>query len=167
MGLISYSQRDNLHVIYRCIKYFILFIVCYFESNPGKLRNRIVCISGTNYVPLIPFYENVRQQINWVNKIENPIDKGLEIFVLSSRGQWFNNGNKRTAQMLANHLFLQENAAILAIPDIYKELFTKYLVNYYESSDNLVLKNFLYETSVEMLSSGLMMRQLKEIERLC
>ncbi|PHI39374.1 hypothetical protein CBG46_01135 [Actinobacillus succinogenes] len=132
-------------------------------SNPGKLRDQIVRISGTNYIPLIPSYENVREQINWVNKIENPIDKGLEIFTLSSRGQWFNNGNKRTAQMLANHLFLQDNAAVLAIPDIHKEQFMEHLVNYYESDDSLILKNFLYETSVEMLPSGLTMSQLKKL----
>lgn len=106
--------------------------------NPGKLRDQIVRISGSNYVPLIPTYENVREQIKWISKIENPIDKGLEIFCLSSRGQWFNNGNKRTAQMLANHLFLQENVAVFAVPDVYKEVFTERLVNYYESAERAV-----------------------------
>lgn len=131
---------------------------------PGKLRDQIVRISGTNYVSLIPTYESVREQIHWVNKIENPINKGLEAFALSSRGQWFNNGNKRTAQMIANHLFLQENVAVLAIPDTHKELFTEYLVSYYESAESTRLKTFLYETSVEMLPSGLTMKQLKELQ---
>ncbi len=65
--------------------------------------------------------------------------------------------------MLANHLFLQENAAVLAIPDVHKELFTEHLVNYYESGDSNALKAFLYETSVEMLPSGLTMKQLNEL----
>lgn len=132
-------------------------------QNSGKLRDQIVRISGTDYVPFIPSYESVREQINWVKGIENPIDKGLELFALSSRGQWFNNGNKRTAQMLANHVFLQENVAVLAIPDVHKEVFTEHLVNYYESGNSIILKDFLYETSVEMLPSGLTMKQLSKL----
>ncbi|KXT75174.1 hypothetical protein STRDD10_00410 [Streptococcus sp. DD10] len=134
-------------------------------QNPGKLRDQIVRISGTDYIPAMPSYESVKEQISHALTIENPIERGLELFALSSRGQWFNNGNKRTAQMLANHAFLQKNAAVFAIPDKHKERFTEELVNYYESNDSRNLHAFLYDTSVEMLPSGLTMKGLKEFER--
>lgn len=133
-------------------------------QEPGKLRDQIVRISGTEYIPVMPTYEKVKEQIQQAHLYENPINRGLELFALSSRGQWFNNGNKRTAQMLANHAFLQGNAAVFAIPDKHKERFTEELVDYYESGDSHKLNHFLYETSVEMLPSGLTMKQLKAFE---
>ncbi len=66
-------------------------------SNPGKLKSEFVFISGTNYKPDIPNYESVKEEIERLNILQNPIDRGMEMLASISRGQWFNNGNKRTA----------------------------------------------------------------------
>lgn len=132
--------------------------------DPGKIRTMSVNISGTKYVPDVPLYEDIREKLDIANQIENPIEKGLYLFDHITREQWFNNGNKRTANMVANHVFLQNNAAVLAIPDYEKENFLDKLVGYYESNDPTELNDYLYNSSVEMLPSGLTMPKLKENE---
>ncbi|GAB2022858.1 hypothetical protein RyT2_19320 [Pseudolactococcus yaeyamensis] len=132
-------------------------------SDPGKLRNEFVYISGTDYKPGIPTYEDVKSEIERISKIENPIDRGMEMLSSVSRGQWFNNGNKRTAQMITNHILLQSNSAVLAIPVDQQEAFIEELINFYESNDNRNFKDFLYRTSIEMLPGGLTHPVLKEL----
>jgi prophage maintenance system killer protein len=111
-------------------------------SDPGKLRSEFVFISGTNK-PDIPTYESIKEEIGRIKKIEDPIDRGMEMLFSVSRGQWFNNGNKRTAQMITNHILLQSNSAVLAIPLDKQEDFTEELINFYKTSDNRSFKSFL------------------------
>lgn len=46
-------------------------------------------------------------------KIESPEDRALLMFCKITRGQWFNDGNKRTALMTANHALI--NAGITSV----------------------------------------------------
>lgn len=132
-------------------------------SDPGKLRSEFVYISGTDYKPTIPTYEDVKAEIERISQIENPIDRAMEMLSSVSRGQWFNNGNKRTAQMITNHILLQSNSAVLAIPIDRQEMFIEELINFYESNDNSHFKDFLYQTSIEMLPGGLTQPVLKSL----
>jgi len=43
-------------------------------------------------------------------KIESPEDRALLMFCKITRGQWFNDGNKRTALMTANHALINAGA---------------------------------------------------------
>ena len=65
--------------------------------------------------------------------------------------------------MITNHILLQNNCAVLAIPLDVQEDFTDELIRFYETNDNRSFKNFLYETSIEMLPSGLTQPVLKEL----
>ena len=65
--------------------------------------------------------------------------------------------------MITNHILLQNNCAVLAIPLDVQEDFTDELIRFFETNDNRSFKNFLYETSIEMLPSGLTQPVLKEL----
>ena len=68
--------------------------------NAGVVRNISVRISaGTDWIPEIPSPE----KINRIRQIENPTDRSLELMLSVMRGQYFEDGNKRTAQPVANH----------------------------------------------------------------
>ena len=134
------------------------------SKDAGKIRSLPARVTGTTFIPPIPSYESVKNQLENMKLIENPVDRALEAFSLISRGQWFMDGNKRTAQMVANHILIQANAGVLSIPVELKAKFFEKLLEYYESADSAPLKNYLYETSIGMIPSGLPMPLLEQLE---
>jgi prophage maintenance system killer protein len=132
--------------------------------SPGVLRASIVRISGTKYIPPIPSFDTVNNAIHVLVGIENPVDKALTAFCLTSKGQWFNNGNKRTAQLVANHILLQSGAGIFSISGDDAQDFSMKLIKYYEDDDIESFKDWLYLHAVSMLPSGLNVMELGEVE---
>lgn len=124
-------------------------------SNPGKLRTMTVGITGTDFVPQIPSYDFVKERLDAIAEISNPVERALTYFLELSRGQWFNNGNKRTAQMVTNHALLQANCGLFALPTNQYEQFVEKLLSYYESGNEATISDFLYTNGVELLPSGL------------
>lgn len=70
--------------------------------DAGKLRTNDVRIGGTDRIPELPTMESSHDEISSLMKIESPEDRALLMFCKITRGQWFNDGNKRTALMTAN-----------------------------------------------------------------
>lgn len=62
-------------------------------------------------------------------------DQALLMFCAITRGQWFNDGNKRTALMAANHVLINAGIGVFAISPSLKRDFTNRLLRYYESDD--------------------------------
>lgn len=79
-----------------------------------------------------------------------------------AREQWFNDGNERTAQLVANHVFVQNNAAMLAVPVEERENFWHKLVKFYEIGQQDDLNDFLYKTSIGIMPGGLTMEKTRE-----
>lgn len=59
-------------------------------------------------------------------------DQALLMFCAITRGQWFNDGNKRTALMAANHVLINAGIGVFAISPSLKRDFTNRLLRYYE-----------------------------------
>lgn len=97
-------------------------------------------------------------------EIDHPIKQGFYLFGHIAREQWFNDGNKRTAQLVANHVFVQNNAAMLAVPVEERENFWHKLVKFYETGQQDDLNDFLYKTSIGIMPGGLTMEKTREIE---
>ncbi|MDR0298890.1 MAG: Fic family protein [Streptococcaceae bacterium] len=133
------------------------------EKDPGKLRQELVTISGTEFIPDMPTFKGVKSQIEMLSGLENPVNQALEVFAKIARGQWFANGNKRTAYMLANHLLLQHNVGLFAIPVEENENFVNQLIAYYESAESELLKDFLYESSVRLFPEALTQQQRRKL----
>ena len=116
----------------------------------GKLRTGKVTISGTDHEPPVPEEPVVRAELKSIVTRDDwsATDKALAVFTWSLRGQFFWDGNKRTSMILANKLLLESGAGMLTIPEKFMEQFNTLLLAYYNSGNDAVLKEFLYETAI-------------------
>ena len=122
--------------------------------NSGVVRNISVCIPGTDWIPEIPSPEEIGREINRIRQIENPTDRSLELMLSVMRGQYFEDGNKRTAQLVANHEMISNGCGIISVPVDLKTEFSSLLVDYYESDDSKLIKEFLYDACISGFSRG-------------
>lgn len=116
----------------------------------GKLRTGTVGISGTDYEPPIPKREQVIQELEAIlyHSDASATDKALEAFTWGTRGQFFWDGNKRTSLTLANKILVSSGAGILTITDKHMEQFNVLLLDFYNTGNNKILKEFLYENAI-------------------
>jgi len=127
----------------------------------GKLRKMTVLVSGSSYQPPIPEREEVVKELEEIGKLANPIEKALTYFTRISREQWFRDGNKRTATLVANHSLIQDGVALFN-PDVKsrdsQRIFFEKLIAFYEHPEQEPdFQQYLYETGVQELKSGLLM----------
>ena len=57
--------------------------------------------------------------------------------------QIFNDGNKRTAIIFANHYLVAHGAGLMVVPESIVPEFKQLLVQYYEGVDTQTIKDFL------------------------
>lgn len=83
------------------------------ELNVGRnIRQRRVGISGTNYIPLdneFQIREALQNMCNLINKKSNVFEKAFLAIILLSYIQAFNDGNKRTARIVATQFYFAIN----------------------------------------------------------
>lgn len=120
--------------------------------NAGVVRNISVRISGTDWIPEIPSPEKIDREINRIRQIENPTDRSLELMLSVMRGQYFEDGNKRTEQLVAYHEMISNGCGIISVPVDLKMEFSYLLVDYYESDDSKRIKEFLYDSCISGFS---------------
>ncbi|WP_375694572.1 hypothetical protein [Lactobacillus delbrueckii] len=128
-----------------------------------KEYNRIVCESLCDK-PGMPAIGKIEEVLRLAKEIDHPIKQGFYLFGHIAREQWFNEGNERTAQLVANHVFVQNNAAMLAVPVEERENFWHKLVKFYETGQQDDLNDFLYKTSIGIIPGGLTMEKTREID---
>lgn len=115
----------------------------------GEFRDRGVGISGTNWRPKLPSEVDYDKELEELKKIENPLDYALEIFLWVQKSQMFIDGNKRTANLIANHEFIKNGLGIISIPPELTGTYKQKLVDFYESDDSEEIKQFLYENCID------------------
>ena len=116
----------------------------------GKLRTGSVMISGTDYLPPVPSAEAVTAELAEILTADTSATaKALEAFVWGARGQFFWDGNKRTSMTLANKILISAGAGFLTITDRHMEHFNTLLLDYYNTGESEVLKDFLYENAIQ------------------
>lgn len=133
-------------------------------SAAGELRDGGVTIGGTDCKPEIPDLDVAKAVIEKINSLENAQERALEAFAWLCRAQLFYDGNKRTAQLVANKVLIENGAGILAIPVKEKRQFETLLVDFYETNDPSALKDFLVGTSLNGIDRPL--GRAKTIEEL-
>lgn len=95
-----------------------------FTLEWDKLRTGSVSISGTDYLPPVPNFEEVENGLRGILESERTVtEKAQDVFAWRARGQFFWAGNKRTAMTMANKLLLSAGAGLLTITDQYMERF--------------------------------------------
>jgi hypothetical protein len=118
-------------------------------SYPGDLRMYDVSIGGTAWKPSIPDRDAVVAFLAEACTVDDPQDRALFLFSGLCRAQLFSDGNKRTAQLVANKELVANGAGILAIAPGDKPEFERLLVGYYETADATDLEAFLVDRAVD------------------
>ena len=110
----------------------------------GRIRGVPVTIGGSSYIPPIPFEDKVKQDIrDLLDSNLTDIDKAIELCLYVMKTQIYNDGNKRTAVVYANHYLISKGQGLLVIDYSKVDDFKKHLVNYYEDKDLTSIKSFL------------------------
>ena len=131
--------------------------------DAGMLRAYGVRIGGTFWAPDLPTLDSSRDRVAEIMRQDDPLGRALDLFGAITRGQWFADGNKRTALMVANHELIHAGVGILAIQPSDKREFTTRLLAYYESGDYRSLKDWLARHAFGRVPGGLTEAQLRPI----
>lgn len=113
-----------------------------------NIRKSPVGITGTNYKPLDNEYqikEVVETMIDTINKEPHPATKALSALALISYIQPFEDGNKRTARILANAILIAHNYCPLSYRTVKESEYKKAVLIFYESHNIEPLKRLFIE----------------------
>lgn len=115
-------------------------------ESPGKIRIYNVNMSGTKWRPELPSMEKLEKLLIDINKIENDTIRAIRLMLKLMKMQLFNDGNKRTAMLVANHELIKNGRGIIAIDEEDKIEFGERLIQYYENENKLEeLEKFIYD----------------------
>ncbi len=110
----------------------------------GRIRAVPVTIGGSSYVPPIPLETQVKEDIDDLLAAEmGDLDKAIALALYVMKTQIYNDGNKRTAVIYANHYLISKGAGLLVVDHGRVGEFKNHLVNYYEGKDLDSVKAFL------------------------
>ena len=134
--------------------YYLHKLVCdklVLEQNLGKLRTTPVNIGGTSWQPNFPFESKIKEDLEEILKQEeaSKTEIAIEIMLYVMRSQMFIDGNKRVAMLFANKLMIDNGCGIITISIENQPIFFEKLIKFYETGDNVDLKNWLYETCID------------------
>lgn len=117
----------------------------------GLLHETDVRVEGTSWKPDIPNEEIIKRFIKNVanNKKFSATDRAIRTMLYIMRTQMFYDGNKRTAQLLANKIMIENGAGVLSIHVEDQDAFLEKLVNFYETDDEEDIASFVYERCIE------------------
>lgn len=113
---------------------------------PGKLRIYDVKMAGTNWKPELPSKEKLDALLEDYSKEQNETYKIIVLMCKLMKMQLFNDGNKRTAMLIANHELIRQGKGIISIAEENKVEFGTKLIEFYEDENNLQsLVEFIYD----------------------
>ena len=95
-------------------------------------------------MPPLPIETVVKETIDAiVGENTDDVDIAIHLCLYCMKAQIFNDGNKRTAVIFANHYIISKGKGLLVIPEKSVPEFKKLLVAYYENRDNGEIKTFM------------------------
>lgn len=124
-----------------------------------------VRIGGIDWIPDFPTMESSYDEIASLRMgAESSEDRALLMFCRITRGQWFNDGNKRTALMTANHALINAGIGVFSISPSLKREFTTRLLRYYESNDDVPFHSWLKDNAIGRLPGGITSVESRRLE---
>ena len=122
-----------------------------FYQEGGRIRGVPVTIGGSSYIPPIPNEIDVKNDINDILKSNSDcINIAIELCLYVAKMQIYNDGNKRTAVIYANHYLIAHGKGLLAIPADKVSEFKHNVIKYYEGTDTESVKRFLKSCHLKM-----------------
>lgn len=120
-----------------------------FFSDGGRIRGVPVTIGGTHYVPPLPIESVVQEWLESILQMDCPADeKAIRLCLYCMKTQIFNDGNKRTAVIFANHFLISHGGGMLIIPEKEVPTFKRLLIAYYEDRDRTEIVAFMKKQCV-------------------
>lgn len=117
-----------------------------FYQQGGRIRAVPVTIGGSSYVPPIPIEHQVKEDIdNIIKSSDDVVQVAIELALYVMKTQIFNDGNKRTAIIFANHYLISHAGGLMVVPQNLVPEYKKLLVKYYEGTDEETIKSFMKE----------------------
>ena len=116
-----------------------------FYFNAGSLRTVPVSIGGTKWKPTIPIESLIKEQLQDILSIGDIYDRAITALLFVTKRQLFIDGNKRTSVIFANHILISQGAGLIAIPDENIQEYKQLLIEYYETEEIAVIKQFLFD----------------------
>lgn len=126
---------------------FLNFLVAKDERllEPGRFRTKKRFIKNTSYIPPLPVVldDLFQDMLTASLKGKNLVKQSYDLFLESSRNQYFGEGNKRTAQLIMNGNLLMNGYSPISFPPEYKEEFFTGMKNFYETHKKEAMYSFL------------------------
>ncbi len=120
----------------------------------GKLRDKKVFISGTDYEPKIPSVNMVNNKIKEVLNLD-PVDGAVEYLAWGIKSQLFFDGNKRTSILIANKILKDAGIGLLSIKVKDMHQFNVLLNKYYnDEKTKEILKTFIVKNCIYNNAEG-------------
>jgi len=121
--------------------------------DPGNFRTGTVCISGTDYIPPILSSTEITTIIQQIlsstnTDAESMTDKLLKLLLVMMRGQFYWNGNKRTAFLTVNYLAINAGIGLFNISEEQLPTFNTLLSHFYTTNDSQKLMDWLYQNCI-------------------
>ena len=117
-----------------------------FYQQGGRIRAVPVTIGGTSYIPPIPIEHQVKEDIdNIIKSGADVVQVAIELALYVMKTQIFNDGNKRTAIIFANHYLISHAGGLMVVPQNLVPEYKKLLIKYYEGTDEETIKSFMRE----------------------
>ena len=119
-------------------------------ESPGKIRIYEVKMSGTNWKPEMPSREKIEALLEEIDNINCETERIIYLMCKLMKMQIFNDGNKRTSMLIANHELVKLGRGIISISEENKVEFGTKLIEYYENEEKLKeLINFIYNKCLD------------------
>lgn len=115
------------------------------------IRKQAVGITGTTYIPLDNEHqirEMFERTISIINRTKNIFEKAFIALVVIAYIQPFADGNKRTARMITNAIFLSHDLYPLSYRSVDVEVFKEALILFYEQGSICEMKRIFIEQVV-------------------
>ena len=120
-------------------------------DSAGKLRTFEVSMGGTSWKPELPSMGKVEKLLEeYNNSISSKTDAILTLMCNAMKMQIFNDGNKRTSMLVANHELIKNGKGIISISNENKIEFGNKLISFYEDDNKLEeLKQFIFDKCLD------------------
>lgn len=123
-----------------------------FYQEGGRIRGVPVTIGGSSYIPPLPIEYVVKDDIDHItSNSEDPVAVAIDLALYVMKTQIFNDGNKRTAIIFANHYLIAHGGGLMVVQEDLVPEFKKMLVKYYENIDLNSIKVFMREKCLKQL----------------
>lgn len=104
----------------------------------------IINEQGDDWYPELPPSERIiNEQLSQMFSNDDKVEAALDLYLYISKGQLFNDGNKRTASLACNMFLIQNGQGLFYVPPKKYREFLDELVKYYVEDDKSSFKAYL------------------------